>query len=445
MQDSFGPFELRGELGRGAMAVVWRAWDPGLEREVAIKEPVIPQGTPSEVASELASRFVREGKTVAKLNHPCIVTVFDSGIYGGRPGMIMELIEGVTLAELLRAEYRLETEAALSVEFQLLDALGYAHQRGVVHRDVKPDNIFVTTDGHIKLADFGIARLADQTRYTLEGTVMGTPGYMAPEQVRGLPADERADVFSAGAILYEMLTGSNPFGAGEGIDSTSVMYRIVHEDPVLPDGSSSSLPMCAALIAMNKLPSARFQSADEMSSALTAKSTIRTPCSNAKSRRIPVWVMAAGVALLAVALALAWSGSRPGTIETGAVPSQAQSTSDSASAPATSDRPSSADPEADATELLRQWADFLNSGETGLAYLLMTERFRAKTSQQEFDSDMSGMRGWTFEEINVTSSEGNVVRGVVGLTDGSQVIPEGFKAVYERGELLIDELVAIAM
>jgi serine/threonine-protein kinase len=191
--DHLGPYELRGELGRGAMAVVWRAFDPNLEREVAIKEPVIPHGTEPAVAQELSDRFVREGKAIAALQHPGIVTVHDAGVYDGRPAMVMELVDGTTLGDLLAAEKRLDTPTAISVASQLLDALAYAHDRGIVHRDVKPDNVFVTHDGRIKLADFGIARIADKTRFTQEGTVMGTPGYMPPEQVRGMPVDARAD------------------------------------------------------------------------------------------------------------------------------------------------------------------------------------------------------------------------------------------------------------
>jgi serine/threonine-protein kinase len=290
------------------MAVVWRAWDPQLEREVAIKEPVLPHGIDPSLAQELTERFVREGRAIAALQHPGIVTVFDAGVYDERPAMVMELIDGTTLADLMAAERRLDPAAALSVATQLLDALGYAHARGIVHRDVKPDNVFVTSEGRVKLADFGIARIADKTRFTQEGTVMGTPGYMPPEQVRGLPVDARADIFSVGAILYEMLTGSNPFGASDGIDSTSVMYRIVHEDPPNADQVVPALPGWlgqVVAVAMAKEPENRYPTAETMREDLRAQSaSVKLPARGAKKLN-GLWRW--GAAAAAAALLLGWA------------------------------------------------------------------------------------------------------------------------------------------
>ena len=264
---TIGPYQIIGELGRGAMAVVWRGFDPKLEREVAIKEPVIAPGTNAATASELAARFVREGQAAARLSHPGIVTIYGADIYDGRPAIIMELIEGETLGAILERG-ALSQPQALAVLDQLLDAIGYAHARGIVHRDVKPDNVFVTLDGRVKLTDFGIAHLGSTATLTQAGTVMGTPGYMAPEQVTGQPVDARADIFAAAAIGYEMLTGTNPFGATDGLPSTTVMYRIVHEQtPVLQTAPAHAGQ--AIMAALAKQPHQRFADAASFRAALS--------------------------------------------------------------------------------------------------------------------------------------------------------------------------------
>ncbi len=271
MRETLGPYELRGELGRGAMAVVWRAWDPKLEREVAIKEPVLPAGVDPATAADLAARFVREGKAAAALNHPGIVTIYAADVYDGRPAIVMEIIEGETLSSVLERG-PLSAGAALAVLDQLLDAVGYAHVRSVVHRDIKPDNVFVTTDGRVKLADFGIAHVGTGAALTQAGTVMGTPGYMSPEQVTGQPVDSRADIFAIGVVAYEMLTGRNPFGATDGVAPTTVMYRIVHEGlPQLPAATIAGIPADIATVlavATAKDPSQRFGDAQAFRSAL---------------------------------------------------------------------------------------------------------------------------------------------------------------------------------
>ena len=267
-----GPFELRGELGRGAMARVWRAWDPNLEREVAIKEPMFADNLPENVLKELGRRFVAEGRAVARLSHPGIVAVYAADVYDGRPAIVMELVDGITLSDLL-SQGPLSPSDALAITDQLLDAVGYAHSKGVVHRDIKPDNIFVTKDGHAKLADFGIAHIEDDSTVhaTVAGAVLGTPGYMSPEQARGAEVDNRSDLFSTGVIIYEMLTGKNPFGAGAA-DSTTLIYRIVHEPvPELPDAAVEGLPESfrpALMAALAKIPSERPATAQDMKAML---------------------------------------------------------------------------------------------------------------------------------------------------------------------------------
>ena len=276
MPDRIGPYELRGELGRGAMAVVWRAWDTRLEREVALKEPVLPPGLDAGMSSEFADRFVREAKTVARLNHPGIVTIYNAEIYDGRPVIAMEVIQGQVLSSVL-ASGPLPVPAAMSMIDQMLDALACAHGHGIVHRDVKPENIFVLPDGRLKLTDFGIAHVDNSSKLTQAGTVMGTPGYMAPEQVTGAPVDARSDLFSVGVVGYEMLTGRNPFGASDGTAPTAVMYRIVQEDAAELRAIRGDVPPHLSdvlRVAMAKDPAYRFPTAEAMRQALAGEPII---------------------------------------------------------------------------------------------------------------------------------------------------------------------------
>ena len=260
-----GPYELRGELGRGAMARVWRAWDASLRREVAIKEPLFDPRLPQETLDEMARRFVAEGRAVARLSHPNIVAVYATDVWDGRPAIVMELVEGVTLTHLLAAG-PLPIDEALAILDQLLDAVSYAHWRGVIHRDIKPDNIFVTATGQAKLADFGVAHVEGEgvTRLTMAGSVLGTPGYMSPEQAQGKPIDGRSDLFSIGVVAYEMLTGENPFAAGSP-DATTMIYRIVHEpvsDLQLRVPSAPDCVIQAVMAALEKAPDERPPSAE---------------------------------------------------------------------------------------------------------------------------------------------------------------------------------------
>ena len=285
-----GPFELRGELGQGAMARVWRAWDPTLSREVAIKEPLFDSNLPEEERARLSDRFVREARTVARLNHPGIVTIYAANVYNGnRPAIVMELVEGHTLGALLRRNGPLDAPMAINVLDQLLDAVGFAHACGVVHRDIKPDNIFVRSDGMVKLADFGIAHVdgGNASRFTKAGSMLGTPAYMSPEQARGHEADRRSDLFSVGVVAYEMLAGYNPFCLGGG-DPTEVLRRIVYESvPELSPELVVGLPVDirpAIMAALSKDPDERPQSADQFKRMLHG----RAPGYEAGSRPVAV-------------------------------------------------------------------------------------------------------------------------------------------------------------
>jgi serine/threonine protein kinase len=330
-----GPYELKGELGRGAMAKVWRAFDPKLEREVAVKEPLVDERLSDDVIQEIGDRFVKEGKAAARLNHPGIVTIYAADVYEGRPAIVMELIDGVILSDMLE-KGSMDPRLALDVLDQLLDAVGYAHSQGIIHRDIKPDTIFVTSDGRIKLTDFGIAHIEDSslTKKTQVGTLLGTPGYMAPEQATGSAIDNRTDLFAIGTIAYEMLAGKNPFGVGGDTNSTTLIYRIVHEQvPGLPDIATEGLPTDirpAVIAALNKNPDERPTDAASFKAMLhgapaPAPGTLPAPTSTlgmeatkAKSsastkKWLPyVLVGGAGAIILIVILAFALGGGSRG-------------------------------------------------------------------------------------------------------------------------------------
>jgi serine/threonine-protein kinase len=223
---TLGRYALRREIGRGAMGIVYEAYDNVLERVVALK--TINAGMlDREERRETLERFAREAKAAARITHPAIVTIFDFGVEGDTAYIVMELLEAVSLKQRLRDVGRIGLDETDRILTQLLSALGAAHKSGIVHRDIKPSNIMVLATGQIKVADFGIARIEASSTLTQTGTALGTPSYMSPEQLRGLPVDGRADLFSAGVVLYEMLAGQRPF---EG-ETTVAMYKVLHETP----------------------------------------------------------------------------------------------------------------------------------------------------------------------------------------------------------------------
>jgi serine/threonine protein kinase len=204
-----GKYEVVALLGRGGMGAVYRGFDPVLEREVALKV-MLPQIADDP---EQKLRFEREARAVARLAHPSVVTVYDLGYHtDGSPYIVMELLRGQDLATILKSGTKLSIERSTSIILPVLEGLGLAHKRGIVHRDIKPPNIFVTDDEAVKIMDFGIARFTS-TVATNSGMVIGTAAYMSPEQVRGEPVDGRSDLFSTGIVLCELLTGSRPFQA----------------------------------------------------------------------------------------------------------------------------------------------------------------------------------------------------------------------------------------
>src|SRR6266550_2431761 len=233
-----GPYRIAGVIGEGGMGVVYRARDTRLGRDVAIK--VLTHVATDD--SERLQRFEQEAHATGMLNHPNLLTIYDVGHDGGEPYIVSELLEGETLRERLgRGPFppRRVVDAAL----QVAQGLAAAHEKGIIHRDLKPENIFLTRDGRAKILDFGIAKLnapsgegAFQSAATEPGMVLGTVGYMSPEQVRGEPVDTRSDIFSFGAILYEMLTGNRAFKRSSSIET---LGAILKEDP--PD-LTESLP-----------------------------------------------------------------------------------------------------------------------------------------------------------------------------------------------------------
>jgi len=261
---TFGKYEAISHLGSGAMGVVWRAQDPVLGRTVAIKTISASLGSDNENKE----RFLREARAAAQLNHPNIITVFDFGQADNELYMAMELLEGKDLKELITGG-ALTFDQKLDIMEQVSDGLSYAHGRDVIHRDLKPGNIHVQPNGQVKILDFGLARLGSSD-LTKTGVVMATPNYMSPEQVMGERVDARSDVFSAGAVFYELLTNRKPFDA-ESVHAT--LYQVVHRDappprqwdPRLPDGIVTIIE-----IAMNKQVDGRYKNAGALRDAIRA-------------------------------------------------------------------------------------------------------------------------------------------------------------------------------
>ena len=314
---SIGPYSIVREIGRGGMGVVYRARDPKLGRAVAIK--VLPEAVSADPAR--VGRFRREAEALAAVNHPNILTVHDIDADGETLYFVTELLEGGTLRERLE-DARLDWRRAAEIAAAVADGLAAAHARGIVHRDLKPDNIFITDDGVVKILDFGLARVehtADEesetrTHDTTPGTVMGTVGYMAPEQVRGNAADARSDIFSFGCVLYEMLTGRVAFKRDTSAES---MTAILKEHPPPPQEEVPDLPAELVRVltrCLEKEPNDRFHSARDLAFSLRgsasdsgsqAVSSGPQAVAAAKPGGVPRWLPALAVVVL-VAAALGW-------------------------------------------------------------------------------------------------------------------------------------------
>jgi serine/threonine-protein kinase len=266
---SLGRYKIQGVLGKGAMGLVYDGRDPNLDRRVAIKT-ILTRKLDPEAARLIAVRFEREVHAVARLNHRHIVQVYDFGTEGDLAYIVMEFIQGKELKDAFDANQRFDLKTAFRIMIELLDALEFAHEAGIVHRDIKPGNVMVDANGHIKLTDFGVARVTDpegnQAEATRAGALVGTPSYMSPEQVQGQKVDRRTDIFSAGIIFYQFLTGKKPF---EGTQFT-LQQKIVMEDPVWPSTIVQVPPEFDRVIAraLAKDVEQRYQSARSFADAL---------------------------------------------------------------------------------------------------------------------------------------------------------------------------------
>ncbi len=265
---TLGRYHILGELGRGAMGTVYRAHDPLIEREVAVKtlHPDLPQ----EVMAEVRERFLREAKSAGRLNHPNIVTIFDVGEHDGVAYMAMELLEGRSLQQIIGESARLPFQTIADLVAQIADALDRAQQLGIVHRDVKPANVVVSASGHAKLTDFGVAFVPASTM-TQTGAMIGSPRYMSPEQVLGLPIDPRSDIFSLAVVLYEMLAGRAPFVRAEDSTIFPLINRIAAEPHPPVTQVDPSIPAAFEVIlskGLAKKPENRYQRAGEMANDL---------------------------------------------------------------------------------------------------------------------------------------------------------------------------------
>ncbi|MDP3481913.1 MAG: serine/threonine-protein kinase, partial [Sulfuricella sp.] len=265
--EKLGRYEILSELGQGAMGVVYKAVDPLIDRTVAIK--TINLNLSRDELADFEERFNREAKSAGRLNHPNIVTIYDVGRADHVAFMAMEYLEGRELKEIIAFGEVLQPDRVAEITAQIADALAFAHDHGVVHRDIKPANIMVLRNGSVKITDFGIAKMSSGSR-TQIGIILGSPKYMSPEQVTGKPVDGRSDIFSLGAVLYELLTGKPAFGGGDST-LTTIMYQVLNEMPAPPADVNSSIPMAFDDIvarALAKAPENRYQSAREMADDL---------------------------------------------------------------------------------------------------------------------------------------------------------------------------------
>ncbi len=271
---NYGRYQIVRELGKGSMGVVYEAHDPNIDRLVALKV-LRPDRLTSEAFVE---RFLKEAKAIGRVSHQNIVTVYDVGQDHGTIYIAMELLEGTPLDDVIR-EKGLTIDETVNIGIQIAETLDYAHHKGIVHRDIKPSNILLTSNGRIKITDFGIAHIEDPSaaQLTQAGEILGTPAYMAPEQVVGQPVDGRSDLYSLGVILYELSTGKRPF---RGSNLASVFKAVTQDNPPEPVKTNSDIPLDLSRLimkALSKVPDERFQTGVAMNEALKSCRRQRGP------------------------------------------------------------------------------------------------------------------------------------------------------------------------
>jgi serine/threonine protein kinase len=257
-----GRYELVERIGKGGMGVVYRGRDTVIGRQVAVKMLV----SDIDVSEETRERFFREARSAGQLAHRNIITIYDFGEEGGRAYIVMELLNGESLTSVLARPERLPLEQQVEIMARICEGLAFAHARGIVHRDVKPANLFLTTDGAIKVLDFGVARIAS-SKLTRSGLIVGTPDYMSPEQVMGKVVDQRSDVFSAGAVFYQLLSGRKPFGAKS---LPLILNKVMSENPpALTEAEGPAELSAIVMKALEKDPANRYQRMVDMLASLT--------------------------------------------------------------------------------------------------------------------------------------------------------------------------------
>ncbi|HEU0141485.1 MAG TPA: protein kinase [Bryobacteraceae bacterium] len=265
--EQIGRYRVVGEVGRGAMGLVYRAEDPAIGRTVAIKTIRLSELSDPNERERLRERFAREAQSTGILSHPNIVTIFDVVQEGDTTHLVMEFVSGATLERLMSSEQIPNRGVLIDILAQTAGALDYAHRKGIVHRDIKPANIAVTEEGLVKITDFGVAKIVSQ-QMTHAGVLMGTPNYMSPEQVQGLPVDGRSDQYSLAVIAFELLTGEKPFNADY---LPTLLFRIMTDAPPVPSHLNQTLgaPIDAALIkALAKQPEDRYATCCDFVTAL---------------------------------------------------------------------------------------------------------------------------------------------------------------------------------
>ena len=299
MPASIGRYVVTGELGRGGMGIVFAANDPVIDRTLAVKVILLAPGTDAEEAEQLRKRLFSEARSAGRLSHRGIVTVYDVGEEGGRPFIVMEMVEGPSLLKMMQSDRKLPVAEALDILGQTADALDCAHQNGVLHRDIKPANIMLHKGATVKIADFGIAKIVSTPQQTRTNVVMGTPSYMSPEQVEALPLDGRSDQFSLAVIAFEMLTGSRPFQA----DSVpSLLHNIAYGKRPSPREVNPALPSAVDAVFARALARA---SKDRYATCTDFVAALRTAV-GARKPRANWWIAAVAVILSFAAVAATW-------------------------------------------------------------------------------------------------------------------------------------------
>ena len=273
---TLGKYELRQQVGAGAMGTVYEGWDPFIKRRVAIKTVPLPQSADAEIEEAIA-RFRQEAQAAGRLVHPNIVTIFDYGESDGVAFIVMEFVDGVTLKTMLNSGKPFSIPTIVGILDDLLSGLQFIHDHNVVHRDIKPDNVMMTQSGRAKITDFGIARI-DSSNLTRTNTILGTPAFMSPEQFMGEKIDGRSDIYSVGVLLFNLLTGVRPFQG----HASAIMHQVLYTNPLLPSQLSAASPASLDGIvrkAMAKRPDDRFQRAADFAVAirLAASSQRWTP------------------------------------------------------------------------------------------------------------------------------------------------------------------------